>query len=224
MKSRFIAKIPIIYITIAFVIAIVSWMGNIYGLDVRNLLSADGIKWFVEHFIGNIYASPLSAILILLMSLGVCVESRIFVCMKGHVSPKRRYALRFTLVILLVYCLVILLLTFGTPSILLSVFGTYSNSPLSKGILGLILLGLLILGNSYGFLSGRFLEIDDFISAHCALVKKCAPYFITVVAASQLTAFIDYVFCGMPNVWMQTISFFLYYSPLALYLPLIKQQ
>lgn len=218
MMNKFLLRLPLFYSVITILIVIISWLGNYYGFDIRNILSAEGLRWFVENLIPNMALSPLAEIVFLLMAISVVVESGLLKVFSGNLSPKQRRALQLTGALFLFYCLLLVVLVFFSSSILLSALGTISGSPLSRGVLGLIVISLLMIGNFYGFVSGRLVTVNDFIQAHCELIRRVSPFFITIIIASQLVAFVDYAFGDGSLVNLELLSFFIYYVPLFLHL------
>lgn len=216
--NKFLIKLPLFYSAITILIIIVSWFGNYYGLDIRNILSAEGLRWFVENLIPNITLSPLAEIVFLLMAISVVVESGLLKVFFGNLSPKQRRALQLTGALFLVYCLSLVVLIFFSSSILLSALGTISGSPLSRGVLGIVGISLLLIGNFYGFVSGRLVTVNDFVQAHCELLRRVSPFFITIVIASQLVAFVGYAFGDGIFFNRGLFIVIIYYIPLFLYL------
>lgn len=218
MMNKLLLRLPLLYSAITVLIVIVSWLGSYYGFDIRNILSAEGLRWFVENMIPNMALSPLSEIVFLLMAISVVAESGLLKVFKGKMSPKQRRALQLTCALLLVYCLSLIALAFFSSSILLSALGTITGSPLSRGAFGLVVISLLLIGNFYGFVSGRLVTVNDFVQAHCELMRRISPFFVTVVIASQLVAVADYAFGNNSPVEPGLLSFIIYYVPLFLYL------
>lgn len=218
MMNKFLLRLPVLYSVAAVLIVIMSWLGNYYGFNVRNILSADGLRWFVENLIPNMALSPLAEIVFLLMAVSVVVESGLLKVFSRNLSPKQLRALQLTGALFLIYCVSLVLLMFFSSSILLSALGTISGSPLGRGILGIIVISLLLMGNFYGFVSGRLVTTNDFVLAHCELIRQISPFFITVVIASQLIAFINYAFGDSNLVNSGLLSFIFYYVPLFLHL------
>ena len=123
-------------------VAFLSWVGSIYGWeDVQNFLSAEGLRWALRYTDDNYLCAPmLASLLILFLGLGLCIHSRFpEACLrllgKGiHLSRKERRALGMTAVSLGVYVLLLAFLAWGPWTLVRSITGDLSGSPLSEGI------------------------------------------------------------------------------------------
>lgn len=70
MKNRkYISRVGICFFFMTWVLALFSWIGNIYGVgEVQSLLSAEGIRWVLGHVVENYVQAPaLGVVLILFM-------------------------------------------------------------------------------------------------------------------------------------------------------------
>ena len=216
--NKILSKLPLFYSVASVIVIVVSWLGAYYGMGVRSMLCADGIRWFVENFISNIKQSPLVEIIFLLMSLSVVVESGLLKVFSGNLSPKQRRSIQLTISVCFLYLLLLAILSLPPSSILLSAFGTFSDSSLSKGAFAIVVVWLLLLGNFYGYVSGRFITYDDFILAHCERLKSSLPLVLTIIAASQFIAFVNYTFGELTSNYAFFLSLFVYYIPVLLHL------
>lgn len=217
--NRLLHKLPLLYLAITILIVIASWLGSYYGADTRNVLSAEGVRWIVENLIENVRVSPLADFVFLLTAISVVVESGLLKAFSvGNKSPKQRMALQMTLGVFLIYLTLLAAMTIFSSSILLSVFGTISDSPFSRGALGLVVVALLLVGNFYGFTSGRFLTVHDFINAHCEFLRRNTLLFVSVVVGAQLMGVVNYSFLEGYRLGVQTFSIAVYYIPFVLHL------
>jgi p-aminobenzoyl-glutamate transporter AbgT len=216
--NKFLIRLPLVYVAASFVVAVSSWICEYYGCGVHSILCADGIRWLVENLIPNIKQSPLAEILFLLISLSVVVESGLLKVLSGNLSPKQRRSMHLTICVFFLYMLLLAILSLPPSSILLSAFGTFSDSSLSKGAFAIVVIGLLLLGNFYGYVSGRFTTYDDFILAHTERLKSSLSLILTIITASQFVAFVNYTFGELtPNLGF-FLSLIVYYIPTLLHL------
>ena len=216
MMNRFLNRLPLTFFALTVVITVLSWVGNVYEWGVNNLLCADGIRWAVANIIYNFTDSPIGEIILLLLGLSVLTESGFLTFWKSAKSIKQKRAMQITIVAIVVYCLTIFCLLFTSHAVLLSAFGTLRESAFQQGAYGLLLLGIIIAGNLYGYFSGTFSSVKDSISAHTSLIFRISPYFVTAFVASEFVGSMNYVFeigDGMSNF----IDFIVFYVPLFLY-------
>jgi p-aminobenzoyl-glutamate transporter AbgT len=214
--NRFLNRLPLTFFALTVVVTVLSWVGNVYEWGVNNLLCADGIRWAVANIIYNFTDSPIGEIILLLLGLSVLTESGFLTFWKSAKSIKQKRAMQITIVAIVVYFLTIFCLLFTSHAVLLSAFGTLRESAFQQGAYGLLLLGIIIAGNLYGYFSGTFSSVKDSISAHTSLILRISPYFVTAFVASEFVGSMNYVFeigDGMSNF----IDFIVFYVPLFLY-------
>lgn len=169
-------------------VAFLSWVGSIYGWeDVQNFLSAEGLRWALRYTDDNYLCAPmLASLLILFLGLGLCIHSRFpEACLrllgKGiHLSRKERRALGMTAVSLGVYVLLLAFLAWGPWTLVRSITGDLSGSPLSEGIWCVTAFGLVLAGLVYGSATD-FTGTTGISSAACRgvlpiLLRDLLPY------------------------------------------------
>lgn len=203
-------------------IAFLSLIGGVYGLNVCNLVSSDGLRWSVSHIVLNIGMARFQYVVFALIGLGVFVESGLPAVVRGHWSLKQRRAFVLTVLVVIVCTSLILGMILFRGGPLLSAVGTVAHSSFLEGLPGMLVVLMIIAGNVYGYTSGRFVSLADTIDAHVSLLRAMAPYFLTLVIASELVACIRYVCMVAPSdkvaVPMIVVENILYYFPLLLHL------
>ena len=199
----------------------VSWVLSIYVDGVQGLLTTRGIRWMCSNIVLNFSTVPIASILLGLMAVSVLRASGILKAFRSHVSLKQRRALQITGVsVIVVLCLFSLLLLLP-DAVLLSAFGTIRHSAFSKGLFGLLACLAIFIGNVYGYTSGRFTTVRDFIQAHASIFSSVANYFVMLFLASQLVNSLDYTgilpLLGDDGTALFLIRGLLYDGPLLLY-------
>ena len=78
------SRMGLLFFLLTLVLALVSWIGSIYGVgEVQSLLSAEGIRWVLGHVVENYVRCPaLGMMLILFMGLGIVVQSGLYDILK----------------------------------------------------------------------------------------------------------------------------------------------
>ena len=190
--------IPLLYVLLILLVALLSWVGGVYGWGLVSLLDADGVRWLCTHVLDNVRQSPW---LELTMALAVCgqfVESGLPAVFTPRFwqrhsrTLKKMRALQITIVVLAVMVvLFVVSLTGASP--LMSALGQFTLSPLFFGLYPISLLVLLVLGTTYGLASGRFYSVGDVVRSVVSLPVAVAPYFFTLFLAAQLMGCIRYV-------------------------------
>lgn len=220
---------PLLYLLGILVLAIVSWIGSVYGLDVHNLLSGEGLRWCVSNVLANFRHAPLAEILLALLALGILTESGFCRTLIDFLHPhhslrdislKRQRAFQLSLLAVILCIALTLSLTFFNNSLLLSAFGTFVGSALQHGLFPLLLLLLMVVGVVFGTTSGRFLTAADLIHAAGWLLSRVADYFLTLFLAAQLVGCLTFVLPTPAGhaAPMMLVSAILYLVPLILYL------
>ena len=203
----------------------VSWVLSIYVEGIQGLLTARGIRWMCSNIVPNFAAVSLAKRLMEMMALSVLLESGIFHTLRGHISLKQKRALQmtgiFTLMVVGVFSLLLLL----PKAVLLSAFGTFHNSAFSKGLYGLLLCLAMFVGNIYGYTSGKFLRLYDFVHAHVSLFSSVGNYFVLLFMASQLIGCLEFTgiltLMGDSDMLIFILKGLLYNIPLLLYVLLL---
>ena len=197
---------------------------SIYVDGVEGLLTPRGIRWMCINIVANFASVPLAHILLGLMSISVLRESGIFGIFAGHLSMKQKRALQITGIAMLVVVALFLLLLL-MPNVLLSAFGTFSHSALSKGAYGLLVCLAVFVGNVYGYTSGRFVALRDHVQAHVSIFSTLGGYFVLLFLASQLVCCVEFTgilpLLGDDGPMLALLKGVLYYVPLIFYIFLL---
>ena len=221
MMNNLLKRLPLIMLASILLVAFLSLIGGVYEWNVRSLVSSDGLRWSVSHIVSNIGMARLQYVVFALIGLGVFVESGLPAVVRGHRSLKQRRAFMLTLLVVIVYVLLVLGMILFRGGPLLSAVGTVAHSSFLKGLPEMAVLLMIIAGNVYGYTSGRFVSLADTIDAHVALLRSMAPYFLTLVIASELVGCIRYV-CAVSSevsdIYMTVFEYVVYYLPLILHL------
>lgn len=170
----------------------ISWVLSVYVDGVQGLLTTRGIRWMCVNIVPNFSSVHIAKLLLGLMALSVLRASGILRAFHSHISLKQRRALQITGVSVVVVLILFSLLLLLPDPVLLSAFGTLHNSAFSKGFFGLLACLAIFVGNVYGYTSGRFTTMRDFMQAHASLFAAIPNYFVMLFMASQLVNFLDY--------------------------------
>lgn len=212
-------------IVIAFVVLLLaSWLTSIYVNEITGILTPRGIRWICSNIIVNFSSVPLAKILLGFMSVSVLRESGIFKIFRGHLSLKQKRALQITGLSVAIILLLFSMLLFLPNPLLLSAFGTLEGSAFTKGLYGLVACCIIIVGNVYGYTSGKFIRASDFIYAHTKIFSVVANYFVILFIASQFVCCLEFTeifsMFSSGDVWFSVFRCFLYYFPLVPYMAL----
>ena len=221
----------IIYLLLIAVLVLFSWAGNVYGLLLPdgtllpNLLSQEGIRWFVRHSIDNISTAPLAELLLVLIIVGALRSSGLWSSLLHRDLRnihRTRHAL-YAALILFALCAIVLLIGIVPGGNLLSVTGHISGGPFASGWLFLLTLVLVMPCLLYGYMSGQWHTRKDLFAGITSEISTCASYFVTLITASQLVAIAHHLHLSellqAPSIIQDIIEAVVYILPLiALYL------
>lgn len=179
-----------------------SWFGTLYGLELGNLLSIEGIRWILRNsLIQTQEVFPFVSLLILAMALGICHKSGWFSVLFLSVqkklyllSYKQRWGLQISLFVVLGYSVLIIWGLFSSSWSLLSIRGTLEDSPLIEGFALWFSLGIGIVGSVYGWLSGTIRNIYDLIAGMLNGVRTATPLFVLLFILLHFIQICNYVF------------------------------
>ncbi len=170
----------------------VSWVLSIYVDGVQGLLTYRGIRWMCVNIVPNFSEVHIAKMLLGLMAMSVLRESGILRTFRSHLSLKQRRALQITGVSVLVVLSLFSLLLLLPNAVLLSAFGSIQHSAFSKGLYGLIACLTIFIGMVYGYTSGRFSTMHDFVHAHVSIFSAMPNYFVMLFFASQFLGCLNF--------------------------------
>ena len=188
------------YLVLIGLVALFSWVGNIYGLLLPDgtllpsILSNEGVRWMVRHSIANITAAPLAEVLLVLLLVGALRSSGLWHawCHMRHLEQRRRHALVVASVVM-VTLLGVVLLGIRPGGNLLSVTGHLAGGPFASGWLFLLTLVVVIPAIVYGKMCEVWHSAGELYEGLSSEIVSAASYFVTLVVASQLVATMHYV-------------------------------
>lgn len=190
-------------------LAIFSWLASMYGWIVHNVLSADGLRWAAASVLGNFRQVPFAEMLMVLVALSFLTESGLLKAFHVGITLKQRRALQFSVLVLIISLVAIAAAVFMPSSVLLSSFGRFAGSPIAAGLPALMLLVVVLVSITFGFLSGRFLTASDMLSAAAHIPAAAARVLPVLFLTSQLIGCYAYIFTTPPAI----VSILLYVAP-----------
>lgn len=197
MKSKFsFLRLPGLFFLMTVVVALLSWVGSIYGWrSVQSLLGADGVRWVLRHVLADYVQTPaLGIVLVMFMGLGIGVRAGFYhafrcVWRRGkQLSGKERRAFRLSLICLAVYGLSV---AFSVPY-LKSVTGSLLHSPFEAGFFYILSFGWGLSGVVYGYASNTCRSSADIIEGMSCLIARFAAYFVTLFMVVQFFSVLRY--------------------------------
>lgn len=196
MKSRlYIARLAAALLILELVLVFVSWLlSATVNEGVRPLLSSEGVRWLCGYFVDTLLSPVLVWLLVGAMAWGCLVGSRLPWAFGNSGSYRQRFALRATMVLLLLFVGLMIWLSAIPHALLLSVTGDLWPSPFSRALVPLVSLGIILLSSCYGLLSHSFTSLADVTDAITQGLSKAAPLLLLYVLSMQLYESLCFVF------------------------------
>ena len=199
-KGKRFAGWSIVFFMLTLGVALFSWVGSIYGVGhVQSLLSAEGVRWLMGHVMSNYLQTPaLGIILVLMMGMGVVVQSGLWNALKRFFQPgillsrKERRAMMLAFGVLSVYAMLLVVSILLPWHIAQGVTGVWMHSPLYKGWVYVFSLGVGLSGLVYGYASDTFVRFSDVFDAMSLLIARYASFFVMLFFLSQFFASLNY--------------------------------
>ncbi len=180
---RWLGWATLVVVCLQLLLFLVSWLiaATAPELMVRSLLSAEGIRWFVGHFMTNLQ-SPLLVWLLLMSIAGGAFDS----ALKAHRQSPSAYALHIVVIQLLTIVTLVLLLTIVPHALLLSVTGNLFPSSFSDGLIAILCFSVTLCSLTYCVASRHVTSVGDAYSVLCSGVRWFAVVIPLFVVSSQL--------------------------------------
>ncbi len=203
MNKRFIHSfLSISYLVILFfyvVVVLSTWIGSIYGMPFRSMLTSEGIRWVLHNSSSMLLeTSSFSEVLMILVGLGVLDKSGfwniLFMLLKPgrEVSPRQIRAFMASLFTLLVCSSLLLLGIYGSNGILLGVTGKLQYSPFLTGFPLIFSLVLNSVGVVCGSVSGQIGSVNDWIGGMTSLISRMSSAIVLLLFSCFLFQIMDY--------------------------------
>ena len=178
-------------------LVIVSWMVNATAehTQVRSLISSEGIRWFMGHFVEMVSTPLLAWMLLLAVAAGLFRASGLLSLPRrgipaGHSQNRNGYrrniALAAVLTELVVIIIVMLFLTLTPNAILRSASGELFPSSFSACLVPVVAFSVSIASCTYGGIVGTLPSIASAYRAACQGIAAASPYLLLYIAAAPL--------------------------------------
>ena len=217
-SSRWHSRLSITFFLLTVALALFSWIGSVYGMGgVQSLLSAEGIRWVLGHTLENYVQAPaLGMALVFFMGLGVGVRSglydasRRFVQKGKMISRKERRALTLAVFVFSLFGVLIGVSLFLPWNLFWGVTGGWLHSPISKGIVYLLSVGIGLAGMVYGYVADVYRSMSDVVKGMSCLIARRASFFVTLFFVVQFFSSLEYVRLMAYLQWPEAVMSVIY--------------
>lgn len=200
IRAYWLPKIAMAQVLLLLATLLFSWVGNLYGFPVQNLLAYEGIRWILRNALVNFSVMPVFSCMLLLMGWGLLKSSGWLsiwgVVVRGNarqVTPRKRWGFQVSIITLVGYLLLLSVGFIGSEPVLLSVTGDLAQSPIADGFILVLLLGILAVTGVYAWVSGLFRGWNDFIMAMIKGVADWSILFLNLFLLGQQIAFVQFM-------------------------------
>lgn len=194
-------KIAGIIVFLQLLLILFSWVAASVAptLQVKSLLSGEGIRWFFGNFADNLSNRLLVWLLLCTIAYGAYVNSGLGRALTALLHKKplaygQRHALIWVLILLVIMALLIVLLAFVPHAVLLGVSGGLFPSAFSAAIVPMAAFIITVLSFTYGMVGGTYASLDKAFDGLYAGIIMFAPLFLIYVLAAQLFYSVSFVF------------------------------
>ena len=200
-SSQWHSRVSIIFFLLTLVLALFSWIGSVYGMgEVQSLLSAEGIRWVLGHTLENYVQAPaLGMVLVFFMGLGVGVRSGLYDALRRYVqkgkmvSRKERRALVLSVSVFVLLGVLVGVSLFLPLNLFWGVTGGWLHSPISKGMVYLLAVGVGLAGMIYGYVADVYRYLSVVLLGMSCLIARRASFFVTLFFIVQFFSSLEYV-------------------------------
>ncbi|MDD7318144.1 MAG: ABC transporter substrate-binding protein [Prevotella sp.] len=181
-------------------LVLLSWILSAVGVEsVRSLISGEGVRWFLGHYVDIIATPVLAWLLLLSVSYSSVCGSGLYETMRCLTNGKRlllrqRLGLRVILVTLLIITIMMALLIFMPHAILLSPVGNIFPSSFSHSIVPTLAGTITLLSIIYGLVSGKINSVNSTFKCLYCKIHVLFPIFLVYIFAAQLFSCFIFVF------------------------------
>lgn len=189
MRNRLAGWLSVALITAQALLVLLSWIIAAAAPEspVHSLLSSEGIRWFYGRFTDNISSPLLVWLIVLGMGVGVVLDSGLSSAFRrgAKADLRLRFARQLVMAEALLFVVVMVLLTVLPHAVLLSATGNLIPSSFSRSLLPYVALAMVVMGISFGMVTGHYRRIEEPLSGFARGLQLIAPLLLLYILAAQ---------------------------------------
>ena len=175
----------VVIIIVQLTLVLASWIITAVKpeIQMRSMLSSEGIRWAFGYFSENLSTPFLEWMLLASIALGPLAKSRMLrlVSSPKAFTMREKIALQFVAAEIILYVAVMFFLTFIPHAILLSITGALFPSSFAYSIVPQISFMVCLISVTYGVVTGTLHSIADIFASFTYGFSFMAPIFVLYV-------------------------------------------
>lgn len=188
--NAFCAYLALLLVSCQILLIPLSWIVSAAfpELDVRSLLSSEGIRWFAGSINSNLASPILIWILLLSVAVGAVEKSGLWKALRSvlHLSYRERLAVRLVMVELFMFVVIVLVLVFTPHAPLLNVTGHIYPSSFSSGLVAIVALSVSFFAFTYSVSVGQTRSVVSLFSIFTHGLRAVSPLLVVYLLAAEL--------------------------------------
>ncbi len=196
--NRIFSVTALLVLLVQILLFVLSWIITATNpdLDVRSLLSGEGLRWFIGGYVNNQTNFVLVWILLLSISLGAVKRSGLPQTIRRlrNLGFRERLALQFVFVELVLFLIILFLLTCVPHAVLLNVAGNLYPGSFSMGFVALLSFALCVFAVTYHNVVVNGFSLSEMFGLLTFGISVAAPLFVLYLLISCLYHSVCFVF------------------------------
>lgn len=229
MNRERISYLPLmLYMVLLLSLWLLSWLLGVLQLLIedtfalRNLMTAEGVRWALRSSLNSVESAPWGVSMVLVAACGAIEASGLTQLFCGFFARRaltavQRRAVAIASVMLLLYVSLLFACTVAPWQFLLGATADVSASPLARGWLLILLLGVLLVSLSYGYVYGNFRSTIDVLQGVGESAKIFIPALLSLLPATAMLSCMHYMgipaFLGVDAHSMAIVEDIVYFAP-----------
>jgi len=190
INDSFFAHLAVLLVSLQLLLVPLSWIVSAAfpALEVRSLLSGEGIRWFAGSINSNLSSPLLVWIMLLFIALGAMQRSGLWLSLRSitRLNYRERLALRLVLAELLAIIVIVFALTLVPHAPLLNVTGHIYPSSFSSGLVAIIALSMCLFAFTYAVAVSQKRTARELFSIFTHGLRSVAPLLVDYLLAAEL--------------------------------------
>lgn len=196
-----VTRLTVIAASVNVFLLLFSWIVTTAdtGINVRSMLSTEGIRWFFGTFVQGLTSPVLIWAILLSIGFGISratgLTAVILDLLKGiRLSYRNRIALITSIIAMVAMLSVCSIMAFSPHAILLGITGELLPSPFSASIIPAIAFIITVISAIYGLQCGQIVSLNDLFQAMAVGPKELSKFALPYIIVMTLLRCVQFIF------------------------------